>query len=69
MGIIKGLLILTANMALVIIMIRFITLALEKTGIFKAMERLFGKRDNQVVHEVKDYQVSDADDENDDNLG
>jgi len=65
MGIIKGLLILTANMALVIIMIRFITLALEKTGIFRGMERLFGKNQEQAQDNYKDEGDKPEDDVND----
>ena len=65
MGFIKGLLIFTANMALVIIMIRFITLVLEKIGVFKAMERLFGKNQEQAQGNYKDEGDKPEDDVND----
>ncbi|MCL2697796.1 MAG: hypothetical protein FWE74_06920 [Oscillospiraceae bacterium] len=52
-----------ANIAIFVIAVRFVTLILDKIGIFRAMERFFGKRDNNniQVHDVRDYEVRDAD--------
>jgi hypothetical protein len=64
MGIIKGLSIFLLNMAIFVIAIRFITLLLDRIGVFRFMERLFGKRSNvrTDIIEADDVQVDDADD-------
>ncbi|MCL2637018.1 MAG: hypothetical protein FWD48_01480 [Oscillospiraceae bacterium] len=73
MGFLKGLLIFVLNITVFVIAVRFITLFLERIGVFKAMERVFGKRENNSqIHDLNDYEVRDADksdSENDDNIG
>jgi len=43
MGIIKFVLILLANLTIIVVGIRFVSIILERLGVFAAMERLFGK--------------------------
>jgi hypothetical protein len=49
------------NLAIIIILVRFISLFLARLGIFNFMERLFGKRSNNNPY--NDYQENFYDDE------
>jgi hypothetical protein len=64
MGFIKGLSIFLLNMVIFVIAIRFITMFLERIGLFRGMEKLFGKRSNvrTDIIEADDVQVNDIDD-------
>jgi hypothetical protein len=67
MGLVKGLIIFITNITIFIIAIRFVSMLLERVGLFKSMERLFGKRDDEQAqhYQVNDYKVHDDDEEGD----
>ncbi|MDR2558320.1 MAG: hypothetical protein LBC86_02070 [Oscillospiraceae bacterium] len=64
MGFIKGLSFFILNIAIFVIAVRFISLLLDKIGIFRGMERIFGKRGNNSkvdIIEADDVQIDDVD--------
>jgi hypothetical protein len=65
MGIVKGIMIFLLNMAIFVVAIRFVSLLLERAGVFKFMERLFGKGSDVKtdVIEADDVQINDIDNE------
>jgi hypothetical protein len=52
MGVIKGLLIFLANVAVFVLAIRFVTLIFERVGVFRTMERFFGKRSENTEEKI-----------------
>jgi hypothetical protein len=51
MGFIKFIIILLINLTIVVIGIRFVSLILDRLGVFGFMERLFGRRNDYQVRE------------------
>jgi len=63
MGIIKGIIFMVLNLAVFLILITVVRLALEKFGVFRFLEGLFGKRNDYQV-KFNEYEEKHTDKEN-----
>jgi hypothetical protein len=61
MGFIRGLMLFLLNIAIFVIALRFVSMLLERAGVFRFLDRLFGKRDNRVFYDENvDIIITDA---------